>query len=170
MRLMQRDVNSADPDRFHHEGVYQTVVNIDENRRRSSPYNYIAETLAARAEDGSPSYPLTLSTHSLASKVLFDTTGDKPRAIGVEYLVGTHLYEADHAYDDSAEAEVRTVMANKEVIVSGGAFNTPQILKLSGVGPRAELEEHGIPVVVDLPAVVSFSPSSLIKVAELTKS
>jgi choline dehydrogenase len=154
---MQRDVNSADPARFEREGLFQTVVNIDENRRRSSPYNYIAETLAARDEDGAPLYPLTLSTHSLASKVLFDTKEARPRAIGVEYLVGTQLYEADHAYDESAEAEVRTVTAKKEVIVAGGAFNTPQILKLSGVGPRAELEEHGIPVLVDLPSVVCCS-------------
>jgi choline dehydrogenase len=159
VRLMQRDVNRADADRFEHEGVFQTVLNIDENRRRSSPFNYIAKTLAARSEDGSPMYPLTLSTHSLASRVLFGnttTSHGNPRAVGVEYLVGTHLYEADHAWDQSAEAELKTVMANKEVIIAGGAFNTPQILKLSGVGPRAELEEHGIPVVVDLPAVVSF--------------
>lgn len=159
VRLMQRDVNRPDADRFEHEGIFQTVVNIDENRRRSSPYNYIAETLAATADDGSPLYPLTLSTHSLASKVLFDTSrsGGKPKAVGVEYLVGSHVYEADHAYNPSADTELKTVMASKEVIVAGGAFNTPQILKLSGVGPRAELEEHGIPVVADLPSVVSYS-------------
>lgn len=156
VRLMERDLNSADPDRFTHEGVFQTIVNIDENRRRSSPFNYIADTLAAMDEDGSPLYNLTLSTHSLATKVLFDSTdGARPRAIGVEYQVGTSLYEADHAYDPSAPAETRIVSAEKEVIVAGGAFNTPQILKLSGVGPRAELEEHGIEVLVDLPAVVS---------------
>jgi choline dehydrogenase len=159
VRLMERDVNSADPDRFTHEGVFQTIVNIDENRRRSSPFNYIAETLAAVDEDGSPLYNLTLSTRSLATKVLFQTVeGGKPRAVGVEYQVGENLYEAEHAYDSSAEAEIRTVSAAREVIVAGGAFNTPQILKLSGVGPRAELEEYGIEVLVDLPAVVSHTP------------
>jgi choline dehydrogenase len=40
-----------------------------------------------------------------------------------------------------------------EVILAGGAFNTPQLLKLSGVGPREELERFGIPVVVELPGV-----------------
>jgi choline dehydrogenase len=45
------------------------------------------------------------------------------------------------------------VTATREVIVSGGTFNTPQILKLSGVGPRDELESFDIPVVVELPAV-----------------
>lgn len=40
-----------------------------------------------------------------------------------------------------------------EVVVSGGTFNTPQILKLSGIGSAEELNTHGIPVVVDLPGV-----------------
>lgn len=45
------------------------------------------------------------------------------------------------------------MQATREVIVAGGTYNTPQLLKLSGVGPRAELEKFGIPVVVDLPGV-----------------
>lgn len=49
-----------------------------------------------------------------------------------------------------------SVRARKEVIVSGGTFNTPQILKLSGVGPAEELNKFNIPVVVDLPAVGNF--------------
>lgn len=46
-----------------------------------------------------------------------------------------------------------TAYAEKEVIISGGTFNTPQLLKLSGIGPAAELKKVGIPVVVNLPGV-----------------
>jgi choline dehydrogenase len=135
--------------------VYRTPVHIDENRRRSSPWQIISETLAAQNEDGTPRYPLTLSTESLATKVLTREENGEVRAYGVEYLLGEALYEADRRYDPSISGEQKTVMARKEVIVAGGAFNTPQILKLSGIGPRAELEVHNIPVVADLRAVVS---------------
>ena len=75
--------------------------------------------------------------------------------MGVEYLKGEGLYSADPRYDSTQTGELRTVKANREIIFSGGTFNTPQILKLSGVGPREELEALDISVVVDLPAVVS---------------
>lgn len=157
LERMQRDINSPRADTYTNYGVYQTVVNIDENRHRSSPWNYITDTLQATHDDGSPRYPLSLSPNSLATRVLFnEESSDKPRAVGVEYLTGIPgLYEADPRYNTSSEPEMKTVKAKREVILSGGVFNTPQILKLSGVGPREELEEHGIPVVVDLPAVVS---------------
>ena len=45
----------------------------------------------------------------------------------------------------------RTVSANREVILAGGAFNSPQLLQLSGIGPGALLQRMGIPVVADLP-------------------
>lgn len=46
-----------------------------------------------------------------------------------------------------------TIKARREVIVSGGVFNSPQLLMLSGVGPKAELEKHNITVIADRPGV-----------------
>ncbi|CAG9984873.1 unnamed protein product [Clonostachys byssicola] len=154
IRRLERDLNRPDLDKYEQEGVYQVPVHIDEKRRRSSPWNYITETLAAKSANGSALYPLTLSTHSLATKVVTSKSSNGTiKAVGVEYLAGEGLYEADRRYDPSVSGEKKFVKARKEVIVAGGAFNTPQILKLSGLGPREELESHGIETVVDLPAV-----------------
>ncbi len=93
---------------------------------------------------------LTVRTHALATRVLL---GADKRATGVEYLAGAHLYQADPNSGDQAPEETFTVAARREVILCAGAFNTPQLLKLSGIGPREELERHGIPVRVELPGV-----------------
>ncbi|MBP1851558.1 choline dehydrogenase-like flavoprotein [Rhizobium halophytocola] len=92
---------------------------------------------------------LTLALHTLVTRVLFD---DHNRAVGVEIMEGERLYRA--AWQPSeTEPERKAVYCAKEVILSGGAFNTPQLLMLSGIGPKAELEKHGIAVRVDLPGV-----------------
>ncbi len=91
---------------------------------------------------------LKIETHALATRVLFD--GD--RAIGVEYLKGERLYRA-HANPSGERGELRTVSASREVILAGGAFNTPQLLMLSGIGPRDVLTQHGIAIRAELPGV-----------------
>ena len=60
------------------------------------------------------------------------------RATGIEYREGdtTHIAHA-----------------NAEVILAGGAFNSPQLLQLSGLGPAALLRSHGIDVIADMPGV-----------------
>jgi choline dehydrogenase len=94
---------------------------------------------------------LTIRTGALATRVLLD---DDQRAVGVEYLEGDHLYRADalHKPGESGGTK-RQVRASREVILAGGAFNTPQLLQLSGIGPADLLQRHGIPVRVDLPGV-----------------
>ena len=92
---------------------------------------------------------LKVLLHALATRVLFDESN---RAIGVEYQRGESLYGA-HPRPAAAPGELRQVFAAREVILAGGTFNTPQLLMLSGIGPRADLEKHGIAVRVDLPGV-----------------
>ena len=77
---------------------------------------------------------LNILSEALATRVLFDGK----RATGVEYLVG---------------GEKRAAYAGREVIVSTGAFNSPQLLQLSGLGPSELLRSHGIPVIANMPGV-----------------
>lgn len=113
--------------------------------------NHARHGTRERVLDVAQKYPdrLTIELDALASRVLFD---DDNRAIGVEYLKGTKLYRA-HKDPSDSPGEKHEVFASREVILAGGAYNTPQLLKLSGVGPREELESFGIPVRVDLPGV-----------------
>jgi choline dehydrogenase len=96
-------------------------------------------------------YPenLRIETHALVTRVLFD---DHNRALGVEYLKGERLYRA-HANPSRNSGEKRQAFGARETILCGGAFNTPQLLMLSGIGPKEQLEKHGIDVRVNLPGV-----------------
>jgi choline dehydrogenase len=91
---------------------------------------------------------LRIELHALVTRVLFDGT----RAVGVEYRKGERLYRA-HARPSAETGEVRRVHASREVILAGGAFNTPQLLMLSGIGGCDALAPHRIEQRVDLPGV-----------------
>jgi len=77
---------------------------------------------------------VSLMTHAQATKILCE--GNK--AIGVEY---------------QHKGKLKTLFANKEVILSGGAINSPQLLQLSGIGPIELLKQHDIELVQESPAV-----------------
>ena len=77
---------------------------------------------------------LHVETSALAERILFEGR----RAVGVAYR---------------AAGIPRTARARKEILISGGAFNSPQLLQLSGVGPADLLRQHGIEVVLDAPGV-----------------
>jgi choline dehydrogenase len=124
------------------EGLAFTPLAVS-NGKRNGPREYLLKT--------QKEYPsnLTIQTGALATRILLEGS----RAIGVEFLEGPHLYKADPQANGAATAKRQRVRAGREVILSGGAFNSPQLLMLSGVGPRADLEKFGIPVVADLPGV-----------------
>jgi choline dehydrogenase-like flavoprotein len=89
---------------------------------------------------------LKIELNALATQVILD---DNKRATGVAYLKGERLYQA-HANPSSAPGEPMRVLARREVILAGGAFNTPQLLMLSGIGPADELKKWNIEVRVAL--------------------
>ena len=97
---------------------------------------------------------LVIRMSSLATKILFD---QNKRAVGVECWEGQHLYKADpNAVADpkpGQDYEVKRYTCSKEVILAGGAFNSPQLLMLSGIGPKAHLAQFGIQCVADRPGV-----------------
>ncbi len=143
--LLGRDLNEVGPEV---EGVYPFPLTMKDGRRHS-----VREYLLETVDEG---FPLTIQTGSFVTDVVFEPDEDagRPRARGVHFISKEHLYRADPAAPQGdALPSLQTVTASREVILSAGAFNTPQILKLSGVGPQAELREHGIDVVSDLPGV-----------------
>ena len=92
---------------------------------------------------------LRVELNALVTRVLLD---GQNRATGVEYLKGERLYRA-HGQPGTAPGVLSRAEATREVILCGGAFNTPQLLMLSGIGPRAVLEPLGIQVHVELSGV-----------------
>eukprot|EP01104_Vermistella_antarctica_P015489 TRINITY_DN5107_c0_g2_i2.p1 TRINITY_DN5107_c0_g2~~TRINITY_DN5107_c0_g2_i2.p1 ORF type:complete len:673 (+),score=115.99 TRINITY_DN5107_c0_g2_i2:150-2168(+) len=114
------------------EGCSVFQYNIDEKGKRCS-------SSAAFLRDNLPSN-LTIRTHAHAQKIVFEDD----RAVGVAYkhaLPGT----------DVEQEVTHVVRAAREIILSAGAIGSPQLLLLSGVGPKEHLEEMGVPVVHDLP-------------------
>lgn len=92
---------------------------------------------------------LTIQLDTLVTRVLLD---EQRRARGVEFRRGARLYRA-HVAPSAAAGEIGQAYAAREVILSGGAFNTPQLLMLSGIGPPDELRRHGIAERVPLSGV-----------------
>jgi choline dehydrogenase len=117
---------NADFNGEQQEGAGYFQLNTRAARRCSTAVGYL------RPAERRPN--LKVETGALAGRVLFEGT----RASGVEYLQGERKVQA---------------RAAREVILAGGAINTPQLLQLSGVGPAALLAQHGIPVVLDQPHV-----------------
>ena len=112
------------PDQF---GSFLYQVTHLKGERCSAAKAYLTPNL------GRPN--LKVVTHAHTTRVLFD---DAKRACGVAYTQGGQALQ---------------VQAQREVVLSGGAFGSPQLLMLSGIGPGNLLQRHGIPVLHDLPGV-----------------
>lgn len=111
---------------YQQEGVGWMDMTIHKGKRWSAASAYLRPALKR------PN--LTAEVKAFTKRILFD----KNKAIGVEYEQG---------------GEVKKAMANKEVILSGGAINSPQLLMLSGIGNADDLRKLDIPVVQHLPGV-----------------
>ncbi|WP_428536004.1 GMC family oxidoreductase [Rhodopila sp.] len=108
------------------EGVGPLQLTVKGRRRCSAAAGYL-KPIRSRAN-------LTVEIHALTHRVLLDNQ----RAVGIEYSQNGAIYRAT---------------ARKEVLLCGGAINSPQILQLSGIGPGALLQSLGIEVQHDLPGV-----------------
>jgi len=118
--------HTADVNGFQQEGFGRMDMTVADGRRCSAANAYLRPAMRR------PN--LKVLTHALATRIVFEDR----RAIGLAYVQGgtTHRVRID-----------------RELILSGGPINSPQLLKLSGVGPAAELRTHCIPVIHDLPGV-----------------
>jgi choline dehydrogenase len=117
---------TADVNGYQQEGFGRMDMTVYRGRRWSAANAYLKPAMK-RAN-------LSVETHALANRILFEGR----KAVGIEYWHGSQL---------------KRVMARREVILSAGPINDPQILKLSGIGPAAELQAQGIDVLHDLPGV-----------------
>ncbi|WP_299773305.1 GMC family oxidoreductase [uncultured Tateyamaria sp.] len=111
-------------------GLYQVTQHHSgtaKGERCSAAAAYLPDNVLARTN-------LTVLTRAMAHKVEIDGT----RAVGVRI---------------KHQGKVKLVTAGREVILSSGAFGSPQLLLLSGIGPRDELASHGIEPVHELPGV-----------------
>ena len=110
----------------HSEGLQRNEMVVTRGRRGNVARTFLQPVMRRRN--------LSVVSKAPATRVLFEGT----RAVGVEFL---------------KDGQVHVASARREVILSGGTYGSPQLLMLSGIGPAAELQKHGIAPLVDLPGV-----------------
>ncbi|KAG9758026.1 glucose-methanol-choline oxidoreductase-like protein, partial [Aureobasidium melanogenum] len=148
--LVAGDANSASANRDSQPSIFQIPLSTADGKRGGSR-EFVVAVRDAKNADGSKAYPLDVRTNCHVTKITFDQS-TPPRATGVEFLDGAYLYKASPKNSGNTGI-AGSATASREVIISGGTYNSPQLLKLSGVGPADELKQFDIPVIVDLPGV-----------------
>jgi choline dehydrogenase len=138
-RLLSGALDPNARDMNGREGVCYLPVATDRGRRTGT-----RERVLAAKEKG-----LRVELGALVTRLLFAADGGVE---GVEFRRGRKLYRAA-VEASAAEGEPARLRARHEVILAAGAFNSPQLLMLSGIGPADELSALGIEVKVDLPGV-----------------
>jgi choline dehydrogenase len=121
---------TSDMNGYRQEGFGAMDMTVHKGRRWSTAMAYLRPAL--------PRTNLILRTHSLVTRLMFDGTAETPKVIGIEVLQRGQLMQ---------------FRAAREVILSGGAINSPQLLQLSGIGNPAHLESMGIEVKAALKGV-----------------
>ncbi|BCS83423.1 glucose-methanol-choline oxidoreductase [Cotonvirus japonicus] len=143
-----------------YSGIGYNMAQVDSNGQRSYAYKDLILPLIKKQNN------LTIKFNSLVSKILLKRYDEQLTAYGVEVLENPNLYELDTTgnkvnseYEailpDKNKFHTKMYYAKKEVILCGGVFNTPQILMLSGLGPKQHLKELGIHVEKDIPGIGS---------------
>jgi choline dehydrogenase len=137
------------------EGVNVIPISVNNGNRTGARERVLQarDLLRAQAEQGEEAGRLDLALNTFATEIVF-AEDDPTRAVGIRCVPGADLYAARHHGKPAGQPGQPIVYeADKEVILCGGAFNTPQLLMLSGIGPQAELARHGIATRIDLPGV-----------------
>ncbi|CAK5269718.1 unnamed protein product [Mycena citricolor] len=115
-------------------GASRLMTYIDEKGTRVSTESaYLTPEVLRRPN-------LKVAIHATVTKIIFEQVNGSPRAVGVEFA-------------SSSTGPRYRARARKEVVLSGGAIHSPHLLMISGIGPAKQLQQHGIPVVLDLPGV-----------------
>ena len=112
------------------EGVGRYQVTHKNGERYSAAKAYLKPAMAR------PNLQVITEAHT--TRILTEQTSDGPNAVGVEYRQGDAVHQ---------------IKCSREVLLCAGALQSPQVLMLSGIGPAAHLQQHGVAVVIDVPGV-----------------
>ncbi|XP_011504679.1 PREDICTED: glucose dehydrogenase [FAD, quinone]-like [Ceratosolen solmsi marchali] len=121
---------TIDPNANEHIGVFKIQSTSKDGQRQSTNGAFIRPIINKRRN-------LVVKTEAYVTKIIIDPITN--RAKGVEYIL-----------TNSSDRKVKQAFAAKEVIISGGAINSPKLLMLSGIGPKRELNKLGIKIIKNL--------------------